>query len=383
LATLFLIYSAILAFETYIPKLPAFLLALLSVAHLSAAEMNSFHIGNSLMSDGTGGSVGGITGLEYMADYYGHDHTLGYHLDGSQSINSIWANPNGVDGVEGFRPEFGFYTQALTNFAWDAVLLQPHLTNGSTLGSDKQNIANFVNLARQNPANANTVFYVYQTWPSQTIYGAPSGKKYYNYWKIENNEENFPGDARPTRSMRSYYRDLMNDLATEQPDTAFRLIPAGEVFNRLSLMDLPGDLEIEDFYRDPVHMSQNLGRYVAATTIYSTLFGQDMRDFVPPVSYYNPTILTPELRTIINQVIYEVVRDSRGDFNYDGVVNQLDLSAWQAGFVASRLNGRDFLNWQRAFVQPSATILQVPEPGVLSLLAAAMLLCTARHRRRR
>lgn len=85
------------------------------------------------------------------------------------------------------------------------------------------------------------------------------------------------------------------------------------------------------------------------------------------------------------------------DFNGDGAVNGLDLSAWRVGFGASGaaatkaagnadgdgdVDGADFLAWQRG--ASTSTIASVPEPTAFALLAAACMLATwsALERRR-
>ena len=81
------------------------------------------------------------------------------------------------------------------------------------------------------------------------------------------------------------------------------------------------------------------------------------------------------------------------DFNGDGVVNGLDLAAWQGGFGATGsaatksagnadadgdVDGADFLKWQSQVGSPAA--VAVPEPASCALaLAASLLLASARR----
>ena len=77
------------------------------------------------------------------------------------------------------------------------------------------------------------------------------------------------------------------------------------------------------------------------------------------------------------------------DFDMDGDVDSIDLTAWEAGFGTSSgatkamgdsdndgdVDGYDFLNWQRQAGQsfsPPATIAVVPEPSALTLLLVAL-----------
>src|SRR5690606_35747936 len=96
--------------------------------------------------------------------------SLGMHIDSSMSMRSIWENPagNGAEGVNVWRRVYGKWDSALVDFHWDHVLFEPYLSQESLLGDDKEMIGNFINYTRQNPANLDTVFYVYQVWPQQT-----------------------------------------------------------------------------------------------------------------------------------------------------------------------------------------------------------------------
>jgi hypothetical protein len=347
---------------------------------------SSYHIGNSLTNDGLGGNTSNVTGLDRIADFYNKDMNVAYHLDSAQALHTIWNNPAGVGGLNGTKSPYEAFSNALPNYEWDSVLLEPYLTQGSTQGSDKQTISNFINLTHTNPANADTIFYVYQVWPSKQQYQADLGKLYSNYWKYPNPDN----DATPTRARREYYQNIMKDLSDQYSGTGtvVRMIPTGEVFNRLSLMDLPG-IDFTDFYRDDIHMAQDLGRYVAAATIYSTLLKKDVSNLIPPADYYDPAVLTTDLYTIINKVIWDVVSTENytgiADFNNDGYVGSSDLTVWRNAFGINAAgdadgdgdtDGRDFLYWQRNFRgQPLGLIAAVPEPGSVVLLCGILGCC--------
>jgi fibronectin-binding autotransporter adhesin len=88
------------------------------------------------------------------------------------------------------------------------------------------------------------------------------------------------------------------------------------------------------------------------------------------------------------QLLYQPVIDA--DFDNDGDVDRFDLTRWRSGFVAGsqshnsgdadgdgRINGNDFLVWQRQLGQSSPTtptVNPVPEPSAGYLLAALGIL---------
>ena len=84
-----------------------------------------------------------------------------------------------------------------------------------------------------------------------------------------------------------------------------------------------------------------------------------------------------------------------GDYNFDGLVNQLDYNRWKADFGSTTkaeadgngngiVDGADFLIWQRTLGQGSLPALAaVPEPAALSLACLAALAGLSRRPRRR
>ncbi len=93
------------------------------------------------------------------------------------------------------------------------------------------------------------------------------------------------------------------------------MIPIGEVIYRLDQEfkqgNVPGYKDAADLYRDRAHLTKDIGRFVAGTTVYSTIFKENLVVIDRPSRYYldtdKTTNLTVELRNLIQSIVWEVV----------------------------------------------------------------------------
>lgn len=95
------------------------------------------------------------------------------------------------------------------------------------------------------------------------------------------------------------------------------VIPVGEVFyeidKKLRAGSYPGFGDINDFYRDNVHIRRDVGRFTVATTAFATMFKINPKGMgLPPTGFPNPpyyfldngsTLLTDELRELIQETV--------------------------------------------------------------------------------
>lgn len=357
-------------------------LAFILVLGSGAYGVQSYHVGNSLTNDTMGNLKSGVLGIEALAAQGGDLLDVGAHIDSSQPLHTIWNDPNGVDLLFG---TFGTFDVALPMNNWDYVTLQPHTSLGSTQGSDRTHISNFINLTKSNPLYDSTNFFVLQTWPRASQW------PYSDFWI----SESVDNPNTPTLMKRQYFDNLMPQVKADNPGTSVWMIPTGEVLYELDQQVLAGTLpdvtSHSDFWRDTIHMSFSIGRYVAATTAYATMFKKDVRGQQPPALFFagEPT-LTPALLDAINETIWDVLTrnpwSGLSDFNNDSSIDGLDLTTWEAAYGISDAadsngdgltSGLDFLAWQIQFSNSQQAIASqhsIPEPVAALLLLQVLAL---------
>jgi hypothetical protein len=352
---------------------------------------------DGLGSIANGNSQTGTYGLESMGRMYGYDYSLGMHIDSSMSMRSIWENPagNGADGVNVWRRTYGKWDSALVDLHWDHVLFEPYLSQSSKLGDDKEMIGNFINYTRQNSANLDTDFYVYQVWPQQSwINSAGSYSNYWNSYDLSQISDN--SETRPYRAQYEYLMDWAQNTYASQ-GILVRTVPNGEVWNQVSLAIESGEiteLALPDLYRDNLHGSYSIGRYLAAATSFATMFQTDPTGMPVPIQF--GTSYPQSVYDKLNEIIWDVVSSDPysgiADFNDDGYVSQMDLALWRTSYGVSAAadadgdgdtDGQDFLIWQRAVQSISAlSAVTVPEPATALLLSCGLILLSGRRNRR-
>lgn len=297
---------------------------LLAVSAAFATGMSaSYHIGNSLTNDMAPFSFG-----EFAAQR-GLTHTAGYHIRSSSSLLDIMTNP---DSLSVTPPEpFGNFVNALPNFKWNAVTIQPHTGMNSTMATDVDAILSLINLARSNPENLNTRFYIYSTWPK--------AGSFQEKWTASVVDD----ESTPSTRSGEYFSHLLNRVRAET-DATVLMVPVGDVLNeldiRLSAGLVPGYSGVSSFYRDAQHMKGGLGGYTAALTTFATIRAQEPLGLVKPLGvlhFDNDPFNAELIYAAINDAVHDVVgthpysgvefpNPTRADFDQSGVVDQADLA---------------------------------------------------------
>lgn len=287
---------------------------------------SSYHLGNSLTSDSRPHWMNGF------AQQLGYaQHTWGWNDISGRSLNYIEAYPDGKPGASDqvyTESPYGNYLNALPNYHWDAVTLQPY--NGANASGTNPTIAgeisaavNMINLARTNSSNANTKFYLLGAWPYLPNYiSSTDNDDYLTAWDkpVADNTNQYMWVGRS----RQLYEVMLKHVREETNDAQVYIIPTGEVLyeltNRIKQGQISGLSSIDEIYRDTVHLTYSsapgstgvgIGRYIAATTMFSTLYGVSPDGLIDP-EYAN---LDPVLRAQLNDVVWDVV----SSYQYAGV----------------------------------------------------------------
>jgi hypothetical protein len=139
----------------------AILMALL--ANLSAHSQQTlrvYHVGNSVTDTINYNALG------QLAQSRGHQYVFGRHMIPGAPLSWIWEHP-----ADGFREEpFGYYPNALSNYQWDVLTLQPFDRQLKGDDSDFVMAKNYIDLAL--PKSPNLRIYVYSRWPRRNEDGS-------------------------------------------------------------------------------------------------------------------------------------------------------------------------------------------------------------------
>jgi hypothetical protein len=233
-------------------------------------------------------------GMAEMARFAGFAAEAGYHIRANATLPYIAANPSDVTLTEsfGFQKNYGTWDNALANYSWDVLTVQTYV--GSTLGADTAAFNQFKNVA----GSART--YLYAAWPSRLNFQAE--------WDASS-----VNDSGTLSSQSAQYFD--NLLSALGGDT--HIIPVGAVLSRLNqeigLGHISALSSIDDLYRDDLHLSLGVGRYVASVTAFSTIYGMSAEGLSVPWMFYNedgsPSELTIDtgLRDQLASIAWDVV----------------------------------------------------------------------------
>lgn len=259
--------------------------------------------GRTIRQYSVGNSLTGLVLLDHyqeMAATRGNTVNWGFHVQPGASLDFILNNPLNNNTIT--QPPYGNWVNALNNYDWDAVTLEPFSRGLYGTTGDRANVLTFLNDIK--PRNPNAQVYLYQTWP---IFD--NGTLNYHDWWLQ------PYDGTDDATIRT--RDFFNQLITQVQAASpmgkrIKMLPVGDVMfelnERMHAGLIPGYSDISQFYGDALHLNL-LGSYTAAVTWYSVIFHEDPHGL--PTNGYGT--IDPSLAFQIQDAAWKITRDPRLD----------------------------------------------------------------------
>ncbi|QDT70018.1 hypothetical protein MalM25_29620 [Planctomycetes bacterium MalM25] len=298
---------------------------LLVLLPAEAFGVSFFQVGNSFTKDSK------PEGLAAMIEQaLGEPVSNGYHVRGSQTLDSLWNNPQ-ISGTE--TTDFGDHTVALPNNVWDFLTLQSFPSeNPITLGEEVARIQDFVSAADVG-GGGDTEIVVYGPW-------AGRGRSW-DRW-----DEEVVDSLDQETFYSHHYHDLLYDKVNELYPGRVRLASAGRVIRTMIdtflIPDEEGKRDWDYLYRDRIHLNE-LGRFAASTTLFTVMTKINPIGMPVPreVTDWGVQAFSDEEALAIQEIVWEVVTEDRrsgvspiGDLNVDTVIDEADRLLWSESYGA-------------------------------------------------
>ena len=251
--------------------------------HKAGAEQ-VFFVGNSVTD------TINYDGLKALAVSRGLVHEWGRHVIPGAPLEWIWQHPN-----DGFvQAPYQYYGNALPNYKWDTLSLQPF---DRLLPSDTSFAQNFINAAAVSAANGPMRVMIYGRWPRT------STGEYDQQWK-----KPYTGGFDGTNETEDYFAKLTEAVRAANPGRAVVMAPVGHVMYQLNQQikagAMPGYATIYDLYSDGIHLKPE-GSYLVALTYFTTLYRQTPVGLPVPAAYGS---IPPAVVSLMQETVWNTVR---------------------------------------------------------------------------
>lgn len=279
-----------------------------------------YYIGNSVTDTVQYGK------LAEMALKRGFKFEWGRQMIPGAPLSWIYQHPD-----DGFREDpYGTYKQALPNFEWDVVSLQPFDRHLGEKGDDPEGditiIQKLMDLTLEKSPEPQ--FFIYSRWPRMSIDGKGAqfdenafdpmvpGSGGLDIDKLDDWEKlwlrKYTGGWDGTNETRDYFERLAVELrkANQKLKKPILIIPVGDVMleldRRMKAGKVKGYKTIWQFYKDGIHMGPN-GSYLTACTFFACITGRSPEGL--PFDLYGVT--DPEIAKLIQETSWKVVGDGK------------------------------------------------------------------------
>lgn len=269
-------------------------------------------------------------GLQKLAESRGHTHIWGRHMIPGSPLFLLWraAEKGGTGGFS--NPPFGTSFQALDNYQWDAVVLQPFdrkLDGADAKSKDAQGDVLYVQkyIDRTLAHSPDAQIYIYARWPRISKGGKGVEYDKNNFGKDTDDpnkitdystlddwdtlwQRAYTGGWDGSEESADYLETLTQIMRNVNPDMKKQvaMVPVGHVMyalnQKMKAGQVPGHNSIRDVYADGIHLNK-IGSYIVAATFYAALYKENPRG----LSGAPYKMTDDKLNTIIQDTVWDVV----------------------------------------------------------------------------
>ncbi len=250
----------------------------------SAHGLSVYHVGNSLTFQNQQRNH-----FRDAAEALMGEHIMGSHIDEGQNLTLIRLRP---EGYEHLGDVGGPWNEALKEYQWDVVVLQPH-----TGGARSEGVAARFLFTEALDQSEATRCYIYETWPYLS-----ENPMIEDWWEIRGLDADVVLSKPFFNSVRREAEDLLSGR------TKVYMIPVGSVLEELQRriedgQDYPWD-SVLDFYTDHIHFNHQ-GSYIVVATWLATIFQRPAADF--DLQRFFPAV-SKELGDQVDALVWDVVK---------------------------------------------------------------------------
>lgn len=284
-------------------------LGLVNEVPAAKVTLRVYHIGNSVTD-----TIKPVL-LKKLVQFRGNEYVFGRHVIPGTPLDGLWSQ----QGAGFSEPPYGTSVNALSNFVWDAVTLQPFdrmIVPTDGMPGELDSISKFVDLiVAKNP---NTQVYVYARWARRDLVNPAAAKwdgtdpaKPIDYQAKWNRA--YTGRWDGTNETADFFSKLTAQLNTKYAGKLTKLIkvvPVGEAVAEFDRMiragSVPGITTIDQIYTDHIHFN-DIGAYLVGVTFEATLYN-DNPVGLPFADYTGVTAdIARAIQTAVNKVRTGVV----------------------------------------------------------------------------
>jgi hypothetical protein len=249
---------------------------LLAVAGAERKTLRVYHVGNSVTDTLRYPSFAKLVASR------GHQYVWGRHMIPGAPLMGMYVDQKG--GF--FEKPYGASQEALKNFDWDVVTLQPfdRQLEGDP-DSDLPAASAFIDLiVARNPQ---TQIYLYSRWPRRDEVKGSDPIQYIPLDYESTWVRPYTGKWDRSYETRDYFQkltDRLNEKYAGKLSRPIQIIPVGDVMleldRRIKAGQAKGMSAIDELYVDHIHLSA-VGSYLVGATFFATLYGEPAQGLSP------------------------------------------------------------------------------------------------------